>query len=119
MTQARSDFGFATERHFINGTFDMRDLGKFPPWLGFFCAADEKADAEGIDVWAYTDVGKIPLQIKAGRKARNKHQRRENRKHIPCVAFPPRSAFKDVFDEALKLLEEERNRILAERAART
>jgi hypothetical protein len=104
MTKEAAEIGVMVEEMFIRETFTMRDLGKFPPWLHFFCAATDFEDEEGIDAWAYTVVGKIPLQIKAGKKRRDDFSKRENRKHIPCVVVPPYCAFEDVFTEVLAVL---------------
>lgn len=111
MSKARSDFGISTEVKFIQRTFDMRDQGLFPEWLYFFCAALESEDREGVDAWAYTDVGKIALQIKSGKKGRREHLSRENRRHIPCVVVPPHTAFEKIFEDVLAVLTIERTKL--------
>jgi hypothetical protein len=118
MTEARNAIGKATERRFLRESQAMREKGKFPSWLSFFCAATAEEDANGVDAWAYTDVGKIPVQIKSDAKYRNKHMRRANRKEIPCVVIPPHIAFEEIFPNVIAILDLERNRRLALTAAK-
>lgn len=102
----------AAERRFMQETQKIRDAGGYPKWLGFFDKARPDEDAQGVDVWAYTDVGKIPLQIKASDIGRRAHEKRENRRHIPCVDVHPKRKFSEVFKEAIELLSDERDAIL-------
>jgi hypothetical protein len=107
--------GKVTEQRFLDNCQSLRTAGSFPTWLQFFCAAEPHEDAEGVDVWAYTDVGKIPLQIKRSTKLRTQFLKRENRKHIPCIAFSPAMRFSAVFSFTLSVLRQERNKLLREK----
>lgn len=111
--------GLAAERRFMLETQKCRDAGLYPNWLGFFDKARPDEDAQGIDVWAYTDVGKIPLQIKASDIEQKKFEKRENRKHIPALNLHRNRKFDEIFKEVLEILSAERNERLAKKAATT
>lgn len=100
--------GLAAERRFLEETQKRRDAGQYPPWLGFFDKARPDEDAQGIDMWAYTDVGKIALQIKASDVEQRKFESRENRKHIPALNLHRHRKFDEIFKELIEVLSEER-----------
>ena len=104
--------GLAAERRFMRETQKRRDMGMYPSWLGFFDKARPDEDAQGIDVWAYTDVGKIPLQIKASDIGQRLHELRDNRRHIPAINLHPKRKFDEIFEEIIEIVAEERNAIL-------
>lgn len=114
MTKDTAEFGKKTERRFLDCCAELRAAGRYPAWLYFFEPATEKEDKQGVDLWAYTDAGKIPVQIKSGLGGFNRHMSRENRRHIPCIVVSPSRAFEDIFPEAIELLSREHDRILAE-----
>lgn len=108
--------GFITERRFRKGMERKREQGLFPSWLSFVTAAEPHEDSQGVDAWAYTDAGKIPIQIKADVVYKLQHEQRHNRQHIPCIVVPLNKPFDEIFVEAVQIIGAEREKILARRA---
>ncbi len=104
--------GFITERRFRKGMERKRDEGRFPSWLGFVMSTESAEDARGIDMWAYTDVGKIPLQIKSSEYGRNEHISKHDRYHIPSVAVPFNKPFDEIFEQTIQIISAERDKII-------
>jgi hypothetical protein len=108
--------GMVIERRFRKGMERKRDEGLFPEWLGFVIAAEPSEDRRGTDMWAYTDVGKIPLQIKASQSGKERHIQRYNRYHIACIVVPLNKPFDEVFSEAIEIISNERDKIVERNA---
>jgi hypothetical protein len=108
--------GMVIERRFRKGMERKRDEGLFPEWLGFVVAAEQSEDRRGTDMWAYTDVGKIPLQIKASQSGKERHVQRYNRYHIACIVVPLNKPFDEVFAEAIEIISRERDKIVERNA---
>lgn len=117
MTKEIADFGKQTELRFIEGCDACKCDGKFPEWFHIVTGATVKEDHDGVDAWAYTDVAKIPIQIKSGIGGRNRHMSRPDRRHIPCIVVSPHELFDRIFAEAIRIISLERDRLLAKAAA--
>ncbi len=113
MTKEIADLGKQTEQRFIEGCDAMKWDGKFPQWLCTVTGATPKEDHEGIDAWAFTDAGKIPVQIKSGIGGRNRHMSRPDRRHIPCVVVSRYEEFDKIFEDAIRIIALERDRLIA------
>jgi hypothetical protein len=90
---------------------------RFPGWLKSFSAATPEEDAEGVDIWAETDVGKLPINIKHSETLRLKFLKRENRKHIVAVVFSPSSRFAPTFNFMVSQLLQKRAQLLTQKSS--
>ena len=107
-----SELGSAAERRFVQECEDRRH--RFPLWLIGFTPATRAEDLEGTDVWAETDAGRIALQIKRSNQQQARFQRRENRKHIPCIVVAPHVRFDNIFAFTISLVTRERKKLLVQ-----
>ena len=92
---------------------DRLRTGDVPKWLTGYERATVEDDSRGIDGWFYTDVGKIPLQIKSSRTGK-KHAA-EKKTNIPTVIVRAGDSEKTIFSQCISAIGPERKKYLKER----
>lgn len=109
MVNANNKRGKQSEDNFFQISAAFQAEGLFPEWLFGFYRATLADDHEGIDAWAKTDIGLIPIQIKSSQGGMARHCHRSSRKHIPCVIASVDVLAQECFAKTLVVLEKERD----------
>ncbi len=98
----------------VERVFNERfQTGDVPEWLTGYERATVEDDSRGIDGWFYTDVGKIPLQIKSSRTG--KRHAAEKKPNIPTVIVRAGDSEKTIFSQCISAIGPERKKYLKER----
>ena len=84
-----------------------------PTWLIGYERATAEDDRRGIDGWFYTDVGKIPLQIKSSKTG--KRRANEKNPNIPTVIVRAGDSDNTIFAQCISAIGPERKKYLKER----
>ncbi len=92
---------------------DRFQTGDVPKWLTGYERATLEDDSRGIDGWFYTDVGKIPLQIKSSRTG--KRHAAEKNPNIPTVIVRAGDSENTIFSQCISAIGPERKKYLKER----
>lgn len=69
--EADAKIGECTERAFFDAFHKHPPVG-WPRWLERIDHATALEDSDGIDAWAVTDCGRVPIQIKSSREGVHK-----------------------------------------------
>ncbi len=77
--------GKETEDRFYRICNDPAYRHLCPEWFGCVEWGTPKDDHDGIDFWAVTTLGRIPIQVKSSRISRDKFHAQEDRRHIVCI----------------------------------
>lgn len=92
---------------------DRIEAHKIPQWLTRYEQASYEDEPRGIDGWFYTDIGKIPIQIKSSRKGQRDAEKKRPR--IPVVVIEPGIQDDIIFDKCISTISAKRVEYLQKR----
>lgn len=93
--------GVSTEERFHRLCNDPAFADLRPHWLVAVEWSTVRDDQEGVDFWAITTLGRIPIQVKSSRIAKDKFEAQDERRHIVCIAILPHIPDKDMLTQAV------------------
>lgn len=109
--QKRLSRGLANEKKFVDGYRAAKNAGRLPSWFHSAKKGSEKDDHHGIDAWAITDAGPIPIQIKSSNMGCKKFLARKRKRYIPCFAMRDSESLETMVNRTLPDIERERNNL--------
>lgn len=97
--------GVVAEDRFLRVCNDQATKHLWPRWFIRVYRGSNKDDSVGIDFWAQTTAGRIPIQVKSSWRGRRKFHEQNSRRHIVCIVVSAQHSDHELVEATIREVE--------------